>query len=341
MRQNMSKDRNLVANNTKLKNVKSIGCKNLKTNARGITLIALVITVIVLLILAGVSILAITGNESAMEKAKEATDKTKESSEIEQIKLAYVNLLAENNLEKITANQLQNELVNNFNLDVSVEEHQMYYENTSNTCFPKEFETTGDYTKDTISKVFTLQGKENIDIKEERIFLITNNKEFKWYYMTESGIVNTWNPVTLVKCKTSISNSQNSIYVESCTCYRSKNYECKEFGILYGTNKNLGADTSVNNYAATPFSYEYVDNTLRFADNTYTTLNKKIIKSPCSNPNSKLTFFYGFNGAVGSNVNAYVASRGYAIYENNYTHETKIYYSEPVYVTYNQVKALE
>ena len=46
MRKDMLKDRNLAVNNTRLKNAKSIGCKNLKTNARGITLIALVITVV-------------------------------------------------------------------------------------------------------------------------------------------------------------------------------------------------------------------------------------------------------------------------------------------------------
>ncbi|MBR3255097.1 MAG: Ig-like domain-containing protein [Clostridia bacterium] len=41
-------------------------------NSKGITLIALIITIIVLLILAGVTIAAITGNESAPEKAVEA-----------------------------------------------------------------------------------------------------------------------------------------------------------------------------------------------------------------------------------------------------------------------------
>ena len=48
---------------------------NLKSN-KGITLIALIITIIVLLILAGVTIAAINGNESAMDKAKQAKDET-------------------------------------------------------------------------------------------------------------------------------------------------------------------------------------------------------------------------------------------------------------------------
>ena len=43
---------------------------------KGITLIALVITIIVLLILAGVTISAISGNDSTPAKAQEATQKT-------------------------------------------------------------------------------------------------------------------------------------------------------------------------------------------------------------------------------------------------------------------------
>ena len=42
-----------------------------KRNARGITLIALVITIIVLLILAGVTIAALSGDNGILTKAKE------------------------------------------------------------------------------------------------------------------------------------------------------------------------------------------------------------------------------------------------------------------------------
>ena len=68
-------------------------------NARnkGITLIALIITIIVLLILAGVTISAITGNESVMEKAKQAKEKTDAANEMDAIKLAVVNSIAKSN----------------------------------------------------------------------------------------------------------------------------------------------------------------------------------------------------------------------------------------------------
>ena len=48
---------------------------------KGITLIALVITIVVLLILAGVSVNALFGNSGIIEKAKEAQSKMNEAKE--------------------------------------------------------------------------------------------------------------------------------------------------------------------------------------------------------------------------------------------------------------------
>ena len=62
--------------------------KNLYQNHNGITLIALIITIIVLLILAGVTIAQITGNENAMDKAVEAKEKQEEGAKQEVIELA-------------------------------------------------------------------------------------------------------------------------------------------------------------------------------------------------------------------------------------------------------------
>ncbi|MBR3002172.1 MAG: type II secretion system protein [Clostridia bacterium] len=61
---------------------------------KGITLISLIVTIVVLLILAGVTISQITGSESAMEKATEAREKDKQGTELETIKLAVVNSVA-------------------------------------------------------------------------------------------------------------------------------------------------------------------------------------------------------------------------------------------------------
>ena len=71
-----------------------------KNNIKGITLIALVITIIVLLILAGVSIAILTGQGNILDNAGTARDKTNESEDIEKIQFA----LNEYKLETHTGN---------------------------------------------------------------------------------------------------------------------------------------------------------------------------------------------------------------------------------------------
>ena len=70
------------------------------TNNSGITLIALVVTIIVLLILAGVSINMLTGQNGILNRAAEAKEKTEISSRDEQRKLAQAEALM--NTEKTT-----------------------------------------------------------------------------------------------------------------------------------------------------------------------------------------------------------------------------------------------
>lgn len=59
--------------------------KNFKINSKGITLIALVITIIVLLILAGVSIAAITSDDGIIKQAQNAKDETEKANMEERI----------------------------------------------------------------------------------------------------------------------------------------------------------------------------------------------------------------------------------------------------------------
>lgn len=70
-----------------------------KNSNKGITLIALVITIIVLIILAGVTIIAITGNESAPNKAVEARQKNDEGAELDSLKVAVVSSIVEGELD--------------------------------------------------------------------------------------------------------------------------------------------------------------------------------------------------------------------------------------------------
>ncbi len=57
---------------------------------KGITLIALVITIIILLILASITIATLTGENGIITKAQEAKIKTEEAQLDEQLKLARV-----------------------------------------------------------------------------------------------------------------------------------------------------------------------------------------------------------------------------------------------------------
>ena len=68
------------------------------TNNKGITLIALVITIIVLLILAGVSIAMLTGQNGILTRATEADDATEKAEVAERVNMElnaqYTNALA-------------------------------------------------------------------------------------------------------------------------------------------------------------------------------------------------------------------------------------------------------
>ena len=68
--------------------------KNLKRETNGITLVALVITIIILLILAGIVIAALTGENGLITRAQEARTKTEEAQRKEEEQLAELEALA-------------------------------------------------------------------------------------------------------------------------------------------------------------------------------------------------------------------------------------------------------
>lgn len=78
---------------------------------RGITLIALVVTIIVLLILAGISISMLTGQNGIINRANEAKNTTEEAQEEEKIKLAVMSALTKGT-GTLTIPNLKNELSN-------------------------------------------------------------------------------------------------------------------------------------------------------------------------------------------------------------------------------------
>ncbi len=85
--------------------------EKLKYGKKGITLIALVITIIVLLILAGVSIATLTGDNGILTQANEAKTQTFLGEEFEKIKLAVTEAqISDTGYQKLTFESLQNSI---------------------------------------------------------------------------------------------------------------------------------------------------------------------------------------------------------------------------------------
>lgn len=139
---------------------------NLKNeNNHGITLIALIVTIVVLLILAGVTISAISGNESAMEKATEAKEKTNILNEKEAIQLAVINSMtgSGNNLS-INADNLKQQLSG------IIDETSLSNMDTTQTDWCLEGKTGEKYIIDEDGTVMTAYEK------AKKVSILTENK---------------------------------------------------------------------------------------------------------------------------------------------------------------------
>ena len=78
--------------------------KTIRKNEKGITLIALVITVIVLIILAGISIMMISGNDGILNRVATATETQGNAQINEAMSLIYNEYVTENKLGENTGN---------------------------------------------------------------------------------------------------------------------------------------------------------------------------------------------------------------------------------------------
>ena len=83
---------------------------NKARSKRGITLIALVITVIVLLILAGISISMLTGKNSIINESRQAKDETVAAQEKEILEIAVAHVMSKSTSGSIDAGSLTTEL---------------------------------------------------------------------------------------------------------------------------------------------------------------------------------------------------------------------------------------
>ena len=89
--------------------------KNQRTKNKGITLIALVITIIVLLILAGISISMLSGDNSILKRATDSKKNTEKSQIIENARIDTSAKITENEGKSLSKKQLKDVLKNYFN----------------------------------------------------------------------------------------------------------------------------------------------------------------------------------------------------------------------------------
>ena len=140
---------------------KKLARNNIKNNENAITLVALVVTIIVLIILAGISISLVLGNNGIITKARDARSNFQRAAEEEQTNLD--NLYAEMN-EKISGTSNQggqgggaggNTITAG---QTATEGNKNYSDGTSTAIIPKGFTVSGISTEQTISNglVYTI-----------------------------------------------------------------------------------------------------------------------------------------------------------------------------------------
>ena len=126
---------------------------------KGITLIALVVTIIVLLILAGVTISAISGDSGILQNAARAKEETEKASDMEKIKLAVAAAqIGENGYQELDQNSLQKAIDNEFSgRDVAVLDNE-----------------SGVFTVSLDDKIYKI---ENNEVSELQVDLYINTEE--------------------------------------------------------------------------------------------------------------------------------------------------------------------
>ena len=122
--------------------------KELKQGQEGITLIALVITIIVLLILAGVSIAMLTGNNGILTQANKAKTLTTNKSAEEKVKLAIMAAKSQSEDANLDLEKLKTEVTTNYGGQVD------------GGAFPAKVTIDG--------KSFTVASEGNVEFKENK-----------------------------------------------------------------------------------------------------------------------------------------------------------------------------
>ena len=166
-----------------------------KKGENGITLVALVITIIVLLILAGISIVMLTGQNGILNRAVEAKEKTEIAEEKEKIEIAQMQAI----MDGMNISNLQKALDQQFGTKIAIvskNEDEIYKVKLENNL--KEYRLTKNGAEEGIDWNNVMKNaKKPEEQKEERnlntIGIGTDGKEVNmdlWEYtLTEEGYI--------------------------------------------------------------------------------------------------------------------------------------------------------
>ena len=177
----------------------------------GITLIALVVTIIVLLILAGVTIATLTGDNGILTRTQEAKNETEQAGDVEKIGLAILEAqIGENEYQKLDATNFQEALNNQFegeNLQLIDNGDGSFIINLDNMS--KKYYT--DSTGQIISNENILEISTKEELKAFRDDVNKGNTYEGWYvYLANDITINEeWNPIG--KYDATSSNPDDSI----------------------------------------------------------------------------------------------------------------------------------
>ena len=156
----------------------------LKTNkSSGITLIALVVTIIVLLILAGISIQMLTGDNGILTRAADSKVKSERSQIIEEARIDILAEMTDNKEDKITEQQLKKVLNVYFN---EQEVTDLEIPEDVSTLTDKLTSKNGNY-KIAVNEIYN--GRLKKTQSKTITFYLYNNGDYVAYTTTEG---NTW-----------------------------------------------------------------------------------------------------------------------------------------------------
>ena len=298
----------------------------------GITLIALVVTIIVLLILAGISIMMLSGNNGILNRAGEAKDKTIIGEEKEQVEISYMAAVMNKLGENVNDTDLQKELDSNVGENKTIVTDN--YDDTLNVLF---YETKHNYTvkdknisymgiipdtpENTVARINTTF----YPSLQEAIDAVTDNKKTNIFLLkdiSENVTVNNEKKIILNLEKHTIKNNENTpivtldgfLYVRNGNLQG--NFNTNVASILVNSeaeinlsNTNVGRESNVDNKKETielhgnlKIDSGKIENTSSFAIRSYTDSNVNIEISGTAEINSNNTSTIFTAGGVNTKI---------------------------------------